>query len=70
MVEHNADDYRAKLLRILDKDARKDEVMEMFEQNLELEADNAKAAAYLALSEADLSHLTSIIDEVDHEPEP
>lgn len=69
MVEHKVGDYRQRLLHILDKDARKDEVMEMFEKNLELEADNAKVAAYLALSDAGLSHLTSAIDEVDYEPE-
>lgn len=69
MVEHKVGDYRQRLLRILDKDARKDEVMEMFEKNLELEADNAKVAAYLALSDTGLSHLTSAIDEVDYEPE-
>lgn len=69
MGEHCVSDYRQRLLRILNKDARKDEVMEKFERNLELEADNAKVAAYLALSDAGLSHLTSVIDEVDHEPE-
>lgn len=67
MMEHSAGDYRRRLLRILDQDARKDEVMEMFEKNLELEADNAKVAAYLALSDTGLSHLTSAIDEVDYE---
>ncbi|HTN35359.1 MAG TPA: hypothetical protein VL091_15240 [Marinobacter sp.] len=69
MVEKNIDDYRRRLLHILDKSPRKDEVMAMFERNLEVEADNAKVAAYRALSDAGLNHITSVIDEIGYEPE-
>jgi hypothetical protein len=64
MVEKQADDYRQGLLRLLDKDARRAEVMALFERNLEVEADDGKAAAYLALSGAGLSHCTSVIDKI------
>lgn len=66
MVKQQVEDYRRELQRILDNDRRRDEVMSLFERCLEVEADDGKAAAYLALSAAGLSHCTSAIDKVDH----
>lgn len=63
MMDVQANEYRRILMRILDHHEKHDEVMALFERNLEVEADDGRAAAYQALRDAGLSRYTISIDE-------